>query len=52
TGDEFTQLDAIYQKTGIEIPKNLSSLKSKKTLHNDVIERDEILNYVLNKLGI
>ena len=51
-GDEFKQIDAICERTGVPVPRNLSSLKSKKVLHNDVIERDGILDYVLDVLGI
>ncbi|MBR2281142.1 MAG: threonine synthase [Spirochaetales bacterium] len=51
-GDEFSQIDAICKRTGVPVPGNLSSLKSKKVLHDDVIERDGILDYVLDVLGI
>ncbi len=50
--DEFEQIDAICRKTGVPVPRNLSSLKSKEVLHKDVIEREEILDYVLGVLGI
>ena len=52
TGDEFTQIEAISKATGVPVPKNLSSIRSKKVLHNDVIDRDRILDYVLGALGI
>ncbi len=51
-GDEFKQIDAICEKTGVPVPRNLSSLKSKKVLHNDVIEREQIMDYVLDVLGV
>lgn len=52
SGDEFEQLEAINKKTGVAIPRNLSSIRDKKVLHNDVIEREEILDYVLKVLGV
>ncbi len=51
-GDEFAQIDAICKATGVPIPRNLSSIRSKKVLHDDVIDRDGILDYVLKVLGI
>ncbi|MBQ7644147.1 MAG: threonine synthase [Spirochaetales bacterium] len=50
--DEFEQIKAIADKTGVPVPKNLSSLRDKKVLHRDVVERDKILDYVLGFLGI
>ena len=51
-GDEFAQIKAINAKTGVPVPGNLSSLESKKPVHNDVIDREDILKYVMNVLGI
>ena len=51
-GDEFAQIKAINAKTGVPVPRNLSSLESKKPVHNDVIDREDILKYVMNVLGI
>ena len=39
-------------KTGVPVPKNLSSLRDKKVLHKDVVDREDILDYVLGILGI
>lgn len=50
--DEFAQIKAINAKTGVPVPRNLSSLESKKPVHNDVIDREDILKYVMNVLGI
>ena len=50
--DEFEQIQAIEDKTGVPVPKNLSSLRDKKVLHRDVADREAILNYVLGVLGI
>ena len=50
--DEFEQIQAICDKTGVPVPKNLSSLRDKKVLHKDVVDREDILDYVLGILGI
>ena len=50
--DEFEQIQAICDKTGVPVPKNLSSLRDKKVLHKDVVDRENILDYVLGILGI
>ena len=50
--DEFEQIQAICDKTGVPVPKNLSSLRNKKVLHKDVVDREDILDYVLGILGI
>ncbi|MCQ2412562.1 MAG: threonine synthase [Sphaerochaetaceae bacterium] len=52
TGDEYEQIAAISKKTGVAVPKNLSSIQSKPVLHNDVIDREAILDYVLEVLGV
>lgn len=51
-GDEYQQIAAINKKTGVPVPKNLSSIQSKPVLHNQVIDRDKIIDYVLEVLGI
>ena len=50
--DEFEQIQDIENKTGVPVPKNLSSLRNKKVLHRDVVDRGNILDYVLGILGI
>ena len=50
--DEFEQIQAICDRTGVPVPKNLSSLRDKKVLHKDVVDREDILDYVLGILGI
>jgi len=47
SGDEFSQIAQINKITGVPVPKNLSSLQSRKELHKDVIDRDQVLDYVL-----
>ena len=48
SGDEFAQMERLAQITGVPIPKNLSGLKSKPERHTDVIDKDQMLEYVLN----
>ena len=51
-GDEYQQIAAINKKTGVPVPKNLSSIQSKPVLHNTVIDRDKIIDYVQEVLEI
>lgn len=51
-GDEFDQISAINKATGVPVPKNIGSLKDKVVVHKDVIDKDEILAYILGVLGI
>lgn len=51
-GNEYQQIAAINKKTGVPVPKNLSSIQDKKALHNQVIDRDKIIDYVLEVLNI
>ena len=41
---------ALSELTGVAVPKNLSGLRSREVLHKDVIEKDEMLNYILEYL--
>ncbi len=50
-GDEFEIMEKLHEITGVPVPKNLSGLQEKEVLHRDVIEKDEILDYVLNKIA-
>lgn len=49
--NEFRVMEQIKTKTGVAIPKNLSGLESKKVLHSDVIEKNELTDYVLKKVA-
>ena len=49
--NEFRVMEQINSKTGVAIPKNLSGLESKKVLHSDVIEKNELTDYVLKKVA-
>ena len=46
-GDEFEQMERLQQMTGVAIPAPLASLKGKKELHTDVIEKEAMSTYVL-----
>ncbi len=46
-GDEFDQLEQLHSVTGVAIPKNLSALRTKPELHNSVIDKDKMLDFVL-----
>ena len=49
-GDEFQQMETLAALSGVPIPKGLSGLKERPVLHEDVIERDQILDYVTSLL--
>ena len=46
--DEFAQMDRLAALTGWPIPVNLSGLQEKKELHTGVIEKDTMLQFVMN----
>ena len=48
SGNEFQQMERLSQITGVPIPGNLSGLQGKAELHTGVIEKDAMLDYVLN----
>lgn len=48
SGTEFDQMERLQQITGVPIPKNLASLRSKEEKHTEVIEKDRMLDYVLS----
>lgn len=49
--NEFDQMDALQQKTGVPIPANLTSLRQAEELHFDVIEKDKLTDYVIAHAG-
>lgn len=51
SGDEFSQMEELQRMTGRTIPKNLAALRGMAEIHNRVIEKDGILEYVKNTLG-
>ena len=46
-GDEFDQMENLESITGVAIPKNLATLRGKTELHNGVINKEEMLDFVL-----
>ncbi len=50
-GDEFRIMEQLQEITGVPMPKNLAGLREKPVLHRDVIEKDEMLDYVLGKIA-
>ena len=47
--DEFATMETLSRATGVEIPKNLAGLREKPVLHHDVIDREQIMEYVRKK---
>jgi len=47
SGDEFDQMERLSAETGVPIPKNLATLRGKQELHRNVINKDEMLDFVL-----
>ena len=45
--DEFAQMERLQAVSGVAIPENLSGLQQKKELHTGVIEKTEMLNFVM-----
>ena len=45
--DEFQQMERLEKVSGVKIPENLSGLQQKKELHTGVIEKTEMLNFVM-----
>ncbi len=48
-GDEFDVMEQVRDETGVPVPKNLTGLRERTVRHKDVIDRDEMLDYVLKK---
>ena len=46
-GDEFRQMEQLEILTGVKIPQNLANLQQKPQLHSDVIDKDQMLSFVL-----
>ena len=47
SGDEFDQMEKLSEITGVPIPKNLATLRGKKERHTGVIDKEEMLEFVL-----
>ncbi|MDE6775512.1 MAG: threonine synthase [Ruminococcus sp.] len=50
--DEYSKVDRIAELSDIPVPSALADLKNKPERFNDVIEKSEQKNYVLNTLGL
>ncbi len=48
SGTEFEQMDRLSSLTGVPVPKNLAGLQGKAERHTGVIEKETMLEYVLN----
>ena len=46
-GDEFTQMERLEALTGVKIPGNLSGLREKPERHTNVIDKEQMLDFVL-----
>ena len=49
-GSEFDQMRRLCERTGVPIPAGLAALEQKPRRHFDVIDRDEMQDYVLRKV--
>ena len=49
--DEFAVMARLNAVSGMPVPENLGSLREKPVLHTDVIEKEEMLQYVLDYLN-
>jgi threonine synthase len=47
SGDEFDQMERLSAITEVPIPKNLSGLRTKPERHTGVIDKDDMLSFVL-----
>ena len=46
-GDEFAMMERLEEMTGVAIPRNLRGLREKEERHTTVIDKDEMLPFVL-----
>ena len=49
SGDEFTQMERLETLTGVAIPGNLSGLREKPEIHTAVIEKEDMLSFVMQR---
>ena len=45
--DAFDATDALYEYTAMDIPEQISSLKTKPFVHTSVCEKDDILDKII-----
>ena len=48
SGDEFDQMERLSATTGVATPKNLANLREKEERHTGVIDKENMLEFVLN----
>ena len=48
SGDEFDQMERLSEITGVPIPRNLATLRGKPERHTGVIDKENMLEFVLN----
>ena len=48
SGDEFCQMTRLEELSAMPIPKNLASLQGKPERHTDVIDKEKMLDFVLD----
>jgi threonine synthase len=48
SGSEFDQMARLSQISGVTVPRNLATLQGKEEKHTGVIDKDAMLDYVLN----
>ena len=48
SGDEFTLMERLEEMTNVPAPKNLATLKGKPERHTGVIDKDQMLEFVLS----
>lgn len=48
-GDEFTIMERLHEMTNVPVPQGLATLRQKQVRHTDVIDREEMQKYVLDK---
>ena len=44
--EEYECIDALYEHTKVDIPYPLKGIKDKEVLHNGVIDKDCIIQYI------
>ena len=49
--DEFTLMEKLHEQTKVDIPENLQGLDKKEIRHKDVINKEDMKKYILEKLG-
>jgi len=48
--DPFEAVEVLYTKTCVEVPEGIKNLISKPILHPDVIEKDKMFDFILEKI--